>query len=389
MKNRIKFLKKQTGPNLVPELYDGYDYEYSIVQNFRNTKGILDANSLLQASVVKIIRKQPSGEEAQYKFVVIAKVLDMDETFDDPAFQTEYNNLNDLILIDKFLPDSIYAEEPEVGDLIYVQYTDPHNRIGGTYKGKIKMSSVQNITNKEDPNLPQPPKDSFDNNASTLSSVGNCKYANEKTKQVDYSNCKTSYPEGEFEIFFGNKTSYGKVRMVYADFNSKPNILVQQVAYNSLRQMFEDAQQAGVELKINSGFRSYETQECFYNNFLACYQEWSRSGQNGTPPSAAADPKLSRPSTSSHLNGLAVDFNTGVSRTDPNLKDVFANSRTNTAGALEMAKNKLQDNSINSKAWKWLLFNSEKYGWVWSGIKFREPWHFHFDIEKATRNGFV
>lgn len=387
MIKKTKFMKKQTGANLVPELYDGYDYQYSIVQKFRNSKGLLDSNPIFNASVVKVI-KIVNAKEGEHNFVVIAKVFDIDETFEDVPVQTDYESSEDIVLMDKFIPENLSIQEPEVGELIYIQYADPHNRIGGIYKGRMKGFTISNLVN-DSQNSIKNSKNNFNNNVSSLSSVGECRYSNRQTAQVDYSNCKTVYQEGEFEIFFGDKTSLGKVRMVYADFNSKPNILVQQIAYNSLKQMFEDASREGVTLTINSGFRSYETQECFFNNFLACYEEWRNGGRVGEKPSVAANPKLSTPSVSSHLNGLAADFNTGVSRTQPEVREIFNIASTNPAAALEDAKNKLNNNTITSQAWKWLVFNSERYGWVWSGIKFREPWHFHFDEKLARNNGFV
>lgn len=388
----MSFIKKQTGPNLIPELYDGYDYQYAITQEFRNKKGILDANPVFKGRVVKIVKDliNSTASVNDYKFIVIAKVEMLDDTFDDVSDYTQYQNSTDVVMMNAFIPESLDLKEPEVGEEVYLQFKDPYNRTGGVYKGKVKGFNISELVVDAAKNVIESAKNLFNNNTSTPSTIGECKYANKQSGQVDYSNCKTSYPQGEYEIFFGNKNSFGKAKMVLLDFNSKPNIAVEQLAYNSLKKMFQDAKTQGVTLQINSGYRSYETQECFYNNYLACYQEWIKSGKSGVSPSVAADPKKSKPTTSSHLNGKAVDFNTGgVSRTDSNLQDVFTVASADKAAALEMAKKKLQQGSINSKAWQWLVFNSEKYGWVWSGIAFREPWHFHFDENLARKNGII
>ena len=182
--------------------------------------------------------------------------------------------------------------------------------------------------------------------------------------------------------------------MVLIDFNPKANQLIQETAYRSLKKMFEDAASQGIKLKINQGYRSYEKQECYYRNYKACLDEWNKSGRRGPKPSAAANPKRSTNKSSNHMNGKAADFNTGVSRQDPKLKEVFklASSRggRDPASALELTKERIDDNNGNfSKHWSWLIKNSERYGWIWSGIKFREPWHFHFDENLARKNNLL
>ena len=304
----------------------------------------------------------------------------------------------ELSLMDEFVPSSTDLREPAPGELIYVSYDDVNNRLGGTYLGPAKSADLAEtvIANVYD-TLDSVKKifNSPSSNKTTVAAVGDCRYSNRETGQVDYSQCSSENKgPGEYELIFGEGKSAGTARMVLIDFNPKANQLIQEVAHRSLKKMFEDASKQGIKLRINQGYRSYEKQECYYRNYKACLDEWNKSGRKGPKPSAAANPKRSTNKSSNHMNGKAADFNTGVSRQDPQLKEIFnlASSRggKDPASALELTKRRIDDNSGNfSKHWSWLIKNSERYGWIWSGIKFREPWHFHFDENLARKNNLL
>ncbi|MBO6052964.1 MAG: D-alanyl-D-alanine carboxypeptidase family protein, partial [Clostridia bacterium] len=72
---------------------------------------------------------------------------------------------------------------------------------------------------------------------------------------------------------------------------------VDPVAKAALDRMFEAAEQDGIKLWVESGFRSYELQGTIYNNYV------SREGQ------AAADRYSARPGHSEHQTGLSFDLN--------------------------------------------------------------------------------
>lgn len=78
--------------------------------------------------------------------------------------------------------------------------------------------------------------------------------------------------------------------------NYAPNCILPdaQAAFNA---MAADAKKQGIDLKIVSGFRSYEYQRTLYNNYVA------RDGK------ADADTYSARPGYSEHQTGLAMDIN--------------------------------------------------------------------------------
>jgi len=384
VRDYTKYRKKIAATHLVPEQLDGYDYQYYITQEHRNETGLLDTNPVFQGQVVSI--KEIVG--AEYPYIIFAKVSLLDEGIPDKKNYTDYEDSQELALLDTFLPETKDTIPPAVGQLVYLSYSDANNRLGGIYLAPVKtfdfldtvIDGVQSIFQDGLKNL----FGSFGGQTKTKGANGICK--------PDYSSCSTEQKgAGEYEIKFGNVGTEGYAKMVILDFNPKKNILIQEKAYRSLKKMFEDAKTQGLNLRINSGFRDYETQECFFRAYETCLQEWKKSGSNpSTKPAPAGDPKTTKNTLSSHMNGMAVDFNTGTNSRQPSVTDIFAMASNSPAKALEETKKRLDLGKINTtKEWKWLINNSEKYGWIWSGIKFREPWHFHFDENLARRNNMV
>ncbi len=68
--------------------------------------------------------------------------------------------------------------------------------------------------------------------------------------------------------------------------------------YTAFQQLSLDAAYAGLDIYLSSGFRSYETQDQIYNNYVWSY------GQE------TADTFSARPGYSEHQTGLAIDVNT-------------------------------------------------------------------------------
>lgn len=124
---------------------------------------------------------------------------------------------------------------------------------------------------------------------------------------------------------------------------------------NNFANMNNDAKNQGINLKIISGFRSYQTQQTLYNNYVA------RDGKT------AADRYSARAGHSEHQTGLAADINS------------------------------LEQSWENTKEGKWLNDNCYKYGFIIrypkgkeaiTGYMF-EPWHIRYvgvDIAKALYN---
>ena len=124
-------------------------------------------------------------------------------------------------------------------------------------------------------------------------------------------------------------------------------------AYAALTDMFAGAAAEGISLWVASGYRSYETQNWLYNNYV------SVDGKE------AADTYSARPGHSEHQTGLAFDLNY--------VADYFAN----TPEGIWLANN----------CWRWgfiIRYPAGKEGIT--GYKY-EPWHVRYlgtDVSKAV-----
>ncbi len=121
---------------------------------------------------------------------------------------------------------------------------------------------------------------------------------------------------------------------------------------NAFNEMKKGAQDAGLNIEIISGFRSYNKQNTLYNNYVA------RDGK------VAADRYSARPGHSEHQTGMAVDINS------------------------------LYTSFENTAEGKWLSNNSYQYGFILRYPKdgesitgyMYEPWHFRYvGKELATK----
>ncbi len=137
------------------------------------------------------------------------------------------------------------------------------------------------------------------------------------------------------------------VSMDYAwgDYGS---IKVRQVVYDNFLNMWQEAQNSGFYLMINSAFRSYAEQEEVYNNYKESY------GENYANSIAA------KPGYSEHQTGLSID--------------VFSKTNSN--------RNTFKD----SEAAKWLANNAHRFGFILrypedkvdlTGYNY-ESWHFRY-----------
>lgn len=115
--------------------------------------------------------------------------------------------------------------------------------------------------------------------------------------------------------------------------------------------MMADALSQGVHLTIVSSYRSYDTQNYLYNNYVATY------GQ------ASTDTFSARPGYSEHQTGLAIDFG-GSTNTNCNLDNCY-------------------EATVEGK---WLANHAYQYGFLLrytaekqpiTGYK-AEPWHFRY-----------
>lgn len=128
-----------------------------------------------------------------------------------------------------------------------------------------------------------------------------------------------------------------------------------QITLNAYLNMYESAKNDGIDLMINSSYRTYENQQTVYKKY---------EDREGT---IYADEIAARPGHSEHQTGLALD--------------IFSKTNSNTKTFKD------------SEAYKWLLDNSYKYGFILrypedkeylTGFSF-ESWHYRYvGIEAAT-----
>jgi hypothetical protein len=146
----------------------------------------------------------------------------------------------------------------------------------------------------------------------------------------------------------GTWTQKGIIRGKEYDFTAQyigKHIVDQRVAEAFLK-MQADAKKDGVDIKINSAFRTPEEQEYFYCKYL-----------NGTGNKAA------KPGFSNHQSGVALDLNTkGV----PNDKSIRRSTGKSTG---------------QGDVWEWLNKNGAKYGFRQIKI---EHWHWQHEPTKRA-----
>lgn len=68
--------------------------------------------------------------------------------------------------------------------------------------------------------------------------------------------------------------------------------------------MRDSARQIGLELHVNTAFRTHEHQQRLWNQYVRDCAAWEKSGRAGSKPTPVA-----RPGWSNHQSGIAVDIN--------------------------------------------------------------------------------
>jgi D-alanyl-D-alanine carboxypeptidase len=128
------------------------------------------------------------------------------------------------------------------------------------------------------------------------------------------------------------------------------NMKMRAATATALEQMFASAKQAGINLQVASGYRSYSYQQSVYGGYV------SSVGQT------AADQQSARPGYSEHQTGFAVDI-----------------AAANNVCTLDAC-------FANTPEGKWLAANAYQYGFLLrypqdkeaiTGYEY-EPWHFRY-----------
>ena len=146
----------------------------------------------------------------------------------------------------------------------------------------------------------------------------------------------------------------------------KPNLIelankekVDKSIYPSLQAMFDDARPYGLNLKVNSGYRSYEEQIAIMDIYI---QDYINQGMSEDVARAEAAKWVAQPGYSEHETGLAVDIGPG-------------------------------DGCISSRMlYTWLARNAHNYGFILRYPQSKksithvegEQWHFRYVGQKAA-----
>ena len=178
--------------------------------------------------------------------------------------------------------------------------------------------------------------------------------SNEDDTSSNLQKAKDEYIEGEKPVYINNILVANKDFGIPKNFASGLN----DELLEAFNQMKSDAKEEGIILNIRSGFRSYETQETLYNNYIA---------KDGLEKASRYSAK---PGYSEHQTGLAIDITTEDTTTS--IGDWFN----------------------DTKQAEWLYNNAYKYGFILrypkgkehiTGYKY-ESWHYRYVGIEHSKN---
>ena len=141
-----------------------------------------------------------------------------------------------------------------------------------------------------------------------------------------------------------DEIEYKDLTTIEKPYSNNGNEKIRTVAYETLKNMIDDAKKDNIDLFVISGYRTMVKQNNLFNNSVK---------NNGLSHALKYSAKAGH---SEHQLGLAIDFNT----TNPNFE--------------------------NTKEYKWLKMNAYKYGFIErypkgkeiiTGFAF-EPWHYRY-----------
>lgn len=183
-------------------------------------------------------------------------------------------------------------------------------------------------------------------------------HANEPTDfETEISKKLSGFDSNEWNLILVNKEN-PLIEYVDCDLREYQGFDVDARIYDNLVQMFEDAQNDGVNLFMASGYRDYNTQNYLYEKKINYFK---KLGYPKDEAVAIASMKVTPPLTSEHETGLAVDI-------------------------LSYEHSKMDPEFGESEAGKWLYDNAYKYGFILrypygveeiTQIQY-EPWHFRY-----------
>jgi hypothetical protein len=174
-------------------------------------------------------------------------------------------------------------------------------------------------------------------------------------------------------------------------------------AVQALRKAFKE--ENGYEIGVNSAYRRVDLQRCMFQRYNFDKAELQRQGRNAEAqrlaPTGDPDALGRSPLSPVHIAGRAVDFNTGYDPTAPKDKKVNRNSEfteyfIENKQSLRGDRQGFKDNTLDrtmagefGPTAQWMVKNSERFGFRWSGWGFQELWHYDFDVNLGKQLGYV
>lgn len=395
----------RNGHQLDPARFSAFHVQQRLIDDYLHPTGLKNLQGPLRGIVLRVEKPTTNifgnylGDSAVSKEPLVALKVRIPEIhpFPDPEVYGPEGDDGIISLYPTFIAVTPDLPTPAVGEIVYVDYGDRENFEDPRYYGQVSNKPIFGGTNTT-VDLPNDKVGLFNrvknslkdfltppanNNQNPIPKNPNTsKECRENPSQnqffkPDLSSCfKEDTIAGEYDLFIRGQ-KIGTANMVVWTNSNGSKKLVREDIIHTLEKMRDDMRaEIGVELRLNSGFRQFDTQQCMYEKYLKCKEEWTKSGKKGLPPTAVGDPNLSGPN--SHVNGRAADFQTDVG------------VRALTEAKQTMSKAEIIQEAKNgnfTRTWQWLINNSQKYGWVWTGFSFNEPWHFEFNETIARNNG--
>lgn len=400
----------RSGHELDPARFSAYHVQQKVIEDYLLPKGFKTIQGPLRGIVLR--DETPSAQNAfgEYRganntvkkpLVRIKVRIPELHPFPDPLIYGREGDDSIISLYPTFVAVSEDLSTPADGEIVYVDYGDRENLEDPRYYGRIFNTPIFGGTNQTTDKI-EPKVDLFDKALGSLKDflapptsktdepttiVPNetpkieCKEGTDPNQlfQPDLSSCtKDDTIGGEYDLYSDGQ-KIGTANMVVWTNKNGSKKLVKENVLHTLEKMREDMKaQIGADLQINSGFRPFTTQQCMYEKYAKCKEEWTKNGKKGLPPSAVSNPAKSGPS--SHMTGKATDFQTGVGYAS------LAEAKKTKSKAEIISE---AQNGNFTKTWQWLITNSQKYGWIWTGFSINEPWHFEWNSSIAIINGII
>jgi hypothetical protein len=395
----------RSGPQLDPARFSAYHVQQKLIDNYLSPSGFQYLQGPLRGIVLRIEKPTTSflggflGETNVSKEPLTCIKVRIPEIhpFPDPNVYGPEGEDSVISLYPTFVAVSPDLPTPAVGEIVYVDYGDRENFEDPRYYGIVSSKPIYGGTNQTI-ELPKQKASLFNRAKNSLkdfltppsnttqepvvqepNTPKECKENPTQNQlfQPDLSSCfKEDTVAGQYDLYVKGE-KIGTANMVVWTNKDGTRRLVRDDVIHTIEKMSQDMKaEIGVNLRLNSGFRQLDTQQCMYDKYLKCKAEWTKAGKKGLPPTAIGDPNLAGPN--SHVNGRASDFQT----------DVGVRALTEAKETKSKAEIIAEAKEGNfSKTWQWLINNSQKYGWVWTGFSFNEPWHFEFNETVARASG--